>query len=399
MAGMNEQVMVLRGGSALGDWMDDPEGLVLITGMLASVGSTPDQLSAARGLSLRTLAAIDQTGITHEMVDALVRAANSGELLPDVDEAALARRRAPAAVRTGLSLADIQIRDPFILWSEAEGQYYLFGSTDPNIWDGPGIGFDTYRSADLAAWTGPFPAFRPPSGFWAEGQFWAPEVHFFRGQWYMFATFTSPDGFRGTQILRADEPVGPFLPWSEGAVTPREWQCLDGTLFVDDWGLPWIVFCHEWMQIGDGEVCAQRMAEDLKSVLGEPIRLFGASEAPWSTPLEGVRTGPPAYVTDGPSLFRLGNGDLLMLWSSHGANGYAMGIARSETGSINGPWTQESQALFPADGGHGMVLRLPSGQLVLTLHQPNTTPDERAVILSLVESERTLRLASGRGLA
>jgi hypothetical protein len=42
----------------------------------------------------------------------------------------------------------------------------LFGSTDPNVWSGPGIGFDCYRSVDLVEWEGPVAAFRPPSGFW-----------------------------------------------------------------------------------------------------------------------------------------------------------------------------------------------------------------------------------------
>lgn len=37
---------------------------------------------------------------------------------------------------------------------------------------------------------------------------------------------------RGTQILRADKPEGPFVPLSDGPVTPADWECLDGTLYV-----------------------------------------------------------------------------------------------------------------------------------------------------------------------
>ncbi|NUS89146.1 MAG: family 43 glycosylhydrolase [Streptomyces sp.] len=292
-----------------------------------------------------------------------------------------------------MTLDRIQIRDPFLLHDRSEAMYYVYGSTDPNIWDGPGIGFDTYRSADLHHWEGPFPAFRPPAGFWSEGNFWAPEVHAYRGRLYMFATFTAPTGYRGTQILVADTPRGPFTPWSDGAVTPRKWQCLDGTLYVDDTGAPWIVYCHEWTQIHDGAIFAQRLSDDLRHATGTPLFLFNASDAPWSRPIPRTTGRFPSYVTDGPFLFRLGRRHLVMLWSSHGDQGYAMGVAHSASGQITGPWTQEADALWPTDGGHGMVVRLANGELAVTLHQPNNSPDERAVIRPLIEHQTTVTLA------
>jgi len=133
---------------------------------------------------------------------------------------------------------DIQIRDPFVLPMAEEGCYYLFGTTDRNAWDGPGTGFDTYRSRDLETWEGPFPAFRPEPGFWATTQFWAPEVHRYRGRFYLFASFKAPGVCRGTEILVADSPLGPFRPHSRGPVTPPQWECLDGTLVIDDAGKP-----------------------------------------------------------------------------------------------------------------------------------------------------------------
>ena len=41
-----------------------------------------------------------------------------------------------------MRISDIQIRDPFVV--EEDGAYYLFGSTDKNIWEGAGTGFDGY---------------------------------------------------------------------------------------------------------------------------------------------------------------------------------------------------------------------------------------------------------------
>ena len=219
---------------------------------------------------------------------------------------------------SGSPLTDIQIRDPFVLPVPEERAYYLFGSTDPNIWEGPGIGFDCYRSFDLAEWSGPLAAFRPPPGFWSPGCYWAPEVHRHDGSWFMVATFTGPDGHRGTQVLRAARPEGPYAPWSDGPVTPGDWQCLDGTLHVDENG-PWLVFCHEWAQCADGEVSAVRLAPDLRTALGEVTQLFRGSYAAWSVPFAdagATDADGPCFVTDGPFLHRCASGELLMLWSS-----------------------------------------------------------------------------------
>ena len=121
-----------------------------------------------------------------------------------------------------LTTADIQLRDPFVLPVEEERTYYLFGSTDADIWRGPGTGFDCYRSSDLTTWEGPYPAFRPGPDFWARTNFWAPEVHRYRGRYYMLATFKADGVRRGTQVLVADAPTGPFEPHSDGPLTPRD---------------------------------------------------------------------------------------------------------------------------------------------------------------------------------
>ena len=125
------------------------------------------------------------------------------------------------------------MRDPFIL-EPAPGQFVLYGTTDANLWGGPATGFDCYLSTDLETWQGPVAAFRPPEGFWADTQFWAPEVHPHDGRFFMVATFASSNPtarVRGVAILVADDPAGPFTPWSDGPVTPVEVPCLDGTLF------------------------------------------------------------------------------------------------------------------------------------------------------------------------
>jgi len=290
-----------------------------------------------------------------------------------------------------LKTSDIHLRDPFVLPVEAERQYYLYGTTGAHAWTESAAGFDYYTSPDLERWQGPFPAFRPPAGFWADRNFWAPEVHVYRGAWYLFASFKAEGVRRGTQILAADGPQGPFVPISDGPVTPREWECLDGTLFVDAHGGPWMVFCHEWVQVGDGEICALRLSDDLASASEEPRLLFRASEAPWAQPISSK--GRHGYVTDGPWLHRLASGALIMLWSSFGAGGYTIGQARSASGDISGPWQQLPEPLYAGDGGHCMVFRAFDGGLWLAFHRPNQSPHERPQFVLLRETASSLEIA------
>ena len=295
-----------------------------------------------------------------------------------------------------MKTADIQIRDPFILPVPATEEYFLFGTTDTNAWNGPAQGFDCYRSHDLENWEGPIPAFRPPTGFWSNTNFWAPEVHCFNGRYYMFASFKAPRRYRGTQILAADVPQGPYLPISDGPVTPPDWECLDGTLHVGYQGVPWLVFCHEWVQIHNGAIYAMPLTADLTQPAGKPVLLFNASEAPWvkrrTWPENNGEYRFPTYVTDGPFLFRTRNKSLLMLWSSVGEHGYAMGIARSGSGYITGPWTQDAEPIWSKDGGHGMIFRTFDERLMLTLHHPNRTPEERALFRELADTGSGIKL-------
>ena len=289
-----------------------------------------------------------------------------------------------------ITTEDLQIRDPFVLPDSTLRQYWLFGTTSKNCWSNEEHGLDCYRSSDLKNWEGPFAAFRRPNGFWATKQYWAPEVHSYQGAFYMFASFKAPGCFRATQVLRADQPDGPYLLWSEGPVTPEGWQCLDGTLYVESDGTPWMVFCHEWRQVCDGGMWAVRMSHDLRTSEGRPVFLFHASEGPWVArcpwPEEGASREFPCYVTDGPWLHRTTSGRLLMLWSSGGEDGYAMGLAVSETGHVTGPWIHHPAPLWSAEGGHGMIFQTFEGQLMLTFHTPNRMPEERARFLPIRET-------------
>ena len=292
-----------------------------------------------------------------------------------------------------LKRGDVYIRDPFIIKDEAGKNYYMFGTTDRNCWrDQTATGFDYYKTRDLENFVGPYPAFRPPKDFWADRNFWAPEVHEYQGKYYLFATFIADAYNRGTQILVSDNLTGPYLPHSEKALTPSEWMALDGTFFLDDSQEPWMVFCHEWVQIYDGTICAVKLTKDLKRTASAVRTLFAASEAPWTRSIREVE-GEKCFVTDGPFLYRTKNNKLLMLWSSFVENNtYAIGISYSESGEITGPWSHEAEPLYALDAGHGMLFRTFDERLLLAIHTPNEPGKERPLFVEVKEREDRLYL-------
>ena len=203
----------------------------------------------------------------------------------------------------------------------------------------------------------------------------------------MFATFTRKNGLRGTYSLIADSPLGPFRPHSKHPVTPAEWECLDGTLYIDGNHEPYLVFCHEHTQIIDGTVCFIKLNSDLSECAGKPVTLFSGSSPYY---IDEKPKG-KHYITDGPFMFRTAGGELLMIWSTFINHQYAQCIAKSDNGEINGNFIH-LPPLIVNDGGHGMVFTGKDG-LMLTFHTPNKSGYEHPVFVKIKDTGSSLELA------
>lgn len=271
---------------------------------------------------------------------------------------------------------EINIRDPFVLVED--GIYYLYGTRASNFGQKVG-GFDVYTSSDLENWSEPTCCFDSTSHGMNTMVNWAPEVHKYKGSYYMFATFTRPNSLRATYVLRAESPMGPFVPHGDGFLTPAEWECLDGTLYISKENVPYLVFCHEHTQIIDGTICYVQLSEDLTCAVGEPVTLFAASSPYWADklPADAHR------VTDGPFLYRSKTDELLMIWSTFIKGQYAECLVRFCGGEL-GTSFEHLDPLITDDGGHGMIFKA-GEQLMLTFHSPNTQGEEHPVFKPLID--------------
>lgn len=220
--------------------------------------------------------------------------------------------------------------------------------------------------------------------------YWAPEVHEYKGKFYMFTTYrSSKNEKRGCAIFRADSPEGPFELISDGHVTPNDRNCIDGTLYVDEEGQAWMVFVLEWVDTNMGGMACAKLSDDLTHFICDPIELFDADAPKWAT----------SNVTDGPWLYRCEDGSLIMIWSNFSNNGYSVGIAHSDNGLVTGTWVQDDEVFFPVgnhikyDGGHGMLFKDIDGNLWMSIHSPNTAKDDRTetpVFVPVKEENGTL---------
>lgn len=277
-----------------------------------------------------------------------------------------------------LKIADIRIRDPFVFADEASGKYFM-----PARWHNDG--FIMYESKDLKNWRNLGKCFNPAPDFWGKGDFWAPDMFKRNVKYYIISTCVSdnstmidtPRGkhpLRGSFVLEAEKPEGPYTPVVNRPYTPKDWLSLDGTLFEED-GKLWTLYCHEWFQTGDGEVVMQEMSDDLAQAVGEPILLFKASEYENTNDIR---------VTDAPVVNRAPDGTLFMTWSTiDKRGGYVIVVALSESGKLKGPWKQLSEPLnLGEDGGHAMVFKSFDGKTYISYHSPNGG-DERFTVREL----------------
>ncbi|MBO4851541.1 MAG: family 43 glycosylhydrolase [Prevotella sp.] len=284
--------------------------------------------------------------------------------LPDEEQIA------PPSGEFDTPLDSIRLSDPAILADKKTQMYYMTGtggmmwcSKDLRLWDGP------YRVTefDKDSWMGPRP------------MIWAAEPHLINGTYYYFATFTNRevkiDTVRGNvierracQVLRADNPMGPYRTFGDATYLPANRPTLDGTFWRDTDGKPYMVFCGEWLQNWNGTIEKIELKPDFSGTIGSPKVLFRASDSPWSREKDEDGNVTWNKVTDGPWLFRTETGRLGMLWTSWVFGDYTQGVAYSESGTLDGPWIQEPNPITPPNFGHSMLFQRFDGQWMMAVH-------------------------------
>lgn len=156
---------------------------------------------------------------------------------------------------TGVLVADPQVIYISDENSSEYGSYYMYGTYATN-------GIAAFKSEDLEKWIDLTPTkglALEPSGN-AVGSFWAPEVIYDNGKYYMF--YSAKDASRSINTLYvavAENPYGPFQPTGELGTNAlfdsaaantalnlanKTWDCIDASPFVGADGSKYLLFCR-----------------------------------------------------------------------------------------------------------------------------------------------------------
>lgn len=210
--------------------------------------------------------------------------------------------------------------DPFILLHD--GIYYLYGTTDaktlaPTFDTGSEeeCGIRVFKSYDLQTWEYCGFALNRDNGmgnFW----FWAPEVAYFNGNFYM--VYTAEEHLA---IAVSKSPLGPFVQ------TERKWlfpeKVIDGHFFFDTDGTPYLYYVRLLPKSGN-TIFGARLNHSLLSVDLTTERMLIKAEDPW----ERV----DCLVTEGPFLLKQNDLYLLTYSANHTrCKDYAVGYATSNS--------------------------------------------------------------------
>jgi len=289
-----------------------------------------------------------------------------------------------------MRLSQIRLRDPFIL--PENGVYYLYGS---EVVDQKK--FMVYKSHDLIEWSEPKVILEANAEFDYD-KFWAPEVHKYKGKYYLFASFET----EYTRILECDTPDGIYKPIAPPPVRDGV-QHIDGTFYVDKKGQPYIAVSYNkdiykegrWY-IKEASIQALPLSQDLKEPAGELFPLIYGDE--YFRSRTRLVFSNLWHVTEGPFFYRTDE-NLYLLWSGFSGehNGqqayhtYFQAVAKSDNGEIDGNWVYQDELLYADDGGHGMIFEDFDGNPKLILHQPNGVYNEETpCIFDIVEKNGKL---------
>lgn len=292
----------------------------------------------------------------------------------------------PTEVNDSESLYNIttekmEYRDPFIYVDKDRQAYYC-----PVV---SAEGIKVFKSHDLKMWRDLGTVYNY-GGLYTKYSYWAADMYEWKDNVYCIATAVSPNGgaddftsAKSNTIFKGEYgPEGAIWPLNRDHVNliPESvTQNIDGSLYVDEAGAPWLVYCKEAAteitdKGYDAGVYACKLNDDLTSTVGEPVRLFNGSDSRYACAVD-VRDGKDVYIADAPMLWRdPASGNLICIWSHYAKQlgndkdkWYSIGQAVSRSGKIEGPW-EHLGVINNYDGGHGCLFEDLEGNMKLAYH-------------------------------
>ena len=266
--------------------------------------------------------------------------------------------------------------DPYIL--QYEGKYYLYSTNAVNE------GYKVSVSTDLGTWTDMGLALKNADVYGnptSSAGFWAPEVYYYNGLFYMIYTVGEHLG-----IATSESPLGPFKSPKQSYINNDKRE-IDGHLFFDDDGKVYIYFVRCASSVGEGtgnEIYGAEFDMETFTYKNERCLVY-----PEKNTWEWI--GTHGYVAEGPAVLKH-EGRYYMTYSANGytCQNYAIGLAISDSPLGNyakydgNPILEKDSYLNVYGPGHHSFVYSPDGTelfMVYHKHQSSTTVSPRVVCI------------------
>jgi beta-xylosidase len=243
--------------------------------------------------------------------------------------------------------------DPFIV--RAEGRYYLI--TTGLAADGRFL--PIWVSSDLVSWTFVRGAVvRGAEGSWNRYNFWAPEILFHEGRYWLYYTAkpTDDENNAGNRVGLAvsDQPDGPY----EDIGVVVDHASLDGSPFREADGTLWLYYVTDHGNLRGhepGKLWVDRLIEPGR-VAERPVRLI--ERHPWQ---------------EGPAVLRQADGRYRLTYSLGGWRGDKYHVVQAVGDRPDGPFVESDRVLMKSTDavkgpGHHNFFTGPDGLPWLIYH-------------------------------
>ncbi|HKP14096.1 MAG TPA: family 43 glycosylhydrolase [Blastocatellia bacterium] len=221
--------------------------------------------------------------------------------------------------------------------------------------------FPLLHSRDLVNWQAVGAAMQKRPD-WSDGNYWAPEISYYRGRYFIYYTGHKKGGSLCVAVMTATNPRGPYT--DHGPLVCQDAGSIDAMAVTDENGRRYLV----WKEDGNSRnqptpIWAQPLSSDGTKLIGGRRELI-RNTAAWESNL-----------VEGPFILRRG-GYFYMFYSGNACCGrgcnYAMGVARSR--ALLGPWEKNpANPILKGNDewkcpGHGSIVSDARGRDFLIYH-------------------------------
>lgn len=280
--------------------------------------------------------------------------------------------------------------DPFVL--EYEGTYYAYGTSGrPTL---EGRAFEVLHSSDLVSWTPLGGALELSEELYGK-DYWAPEVAFHKGTFYLYYSAGLEDKGHQLRVATSPTPEGPFHDLGH-VLTGDDPFTIDAHPFRDDDGSWYLFYARDFL---DGErvgtaLAVARLAEMVR-LEGEPRTVLRAT-ADWQIFRRNREMYGGVYdwhTLEGPFV-RKHDGRYYLFYSGGAWErpnyGVSYAVAESPLGPFVEPESDVPTLLCSVPGrvvgpGHNSVVRGPDGEDYLVYHAWDPQKTGRRMCLDKLE--------------